>query len=170
MIEELLVAVERHMLRSLESSAQNVTEKVIMPIQTIEFELAQGCVAVKHCVIEVDEIPMTIRGDMALDGQLNMIARVPLDSARFKSQLQGKPGEVVELQIRGPIFHPSVARNQSSYIGSNFAEAAILVGLDWSTRMQRNLNKSFLKSTNSLNELTDRLHNISERVVEKLEQ
>ena len=170
MIEELLVAVERHMLRTLESSTQYATEKVIMPTQTIEFELAQGCVAVKQCVIEVDGIPVTIRGDMALDGQVNMIARVPFDSARFKSQLQGKPGEVVELQIRGPIFHPSVARNQSSYIGSNFAEAAILVGLDWSTRMQRNLNKSFLKSTNSLNELTDRLHNISERVVEKLEE
>ena len=89
------------------------TPKVTMPSQTIEFAVSQGLVTLSESLTDVNGFPIAIRGDLTLDNQLNMVARVPLDATWLKPELRGKPGEIIRVARTRVHFSPRGRSNSN---------------------------------------------------------
>lgn len=81
---------------------------ITFPGQTVDFALEQGVVTHERLFLEIDRAQVVTSGQVALDGRLNMVARVPLDPRWLGNDLQGLAGQHITLPIDGTLSRPSL--------------------------------------------------------------
>ena len=81
---------------------------VTMPTQTVDFAVDQGIVQHNRLFLEIDRAQVVTSGRVAIDGRLDMIAQVQLDSSWLGNDLQGLAGQSVTLPIDGTLSRPSL--------------------------------------------------------------
>lgn len=169
MIRKLMIATKRKLLRAQSRSTRSIpipnAPKVAMPSQTIEFDLAGGVTSHKKIIVEIDGEPIVLRGDVALDNQLDMIARVPLDAAWLDPELRGKPGQVIELPVHGTIFHPEVDRARFSEIIANIVSRTVVKEMDRSVRTRVELGRAVLQNAKTINKMSNQILDMNERLL-----
>ncbi|GAA5506912.1 hypothetical protein [Novipirellula caenicola] len=101
-------------LRSLASigQPQNAvnpeTTLIRVPAQTVDFTVDRGVVSHQRMFFEVDRAQVVTSGNVSFNGNLNLIAQVPLDARWLGSNLQGLAGQPVTLPINGTFSRPTL--------------------------------------------------------------
>ena len=102
---EQLKAIAR--LSGATPTAPNQT-LITMPPQSVEFMVDSGVVSHKTLFFEVDRAQVVTSGRVSFNGNLDMVAQVPLDARWLGSNLQGLAGQPVTLPIDGTLSRPSL--------------------------------------------------------------
>ncbi len=88
------------------SDATDPTKLITMPPQSVEFLLDRGVVSHKRIYFEIDRAQLITGGQVGLDGQLDLVAQIPLDRRWLGADLQGLAGQGVSLPITGTLSRP----------------------------------------------------------------
>ena len=116
---------------------------ISMPVQQVDFSVAQGVVSHDRLYIEIDRAQIVTSGRVGLDGRLNMIAQIPLDARWLGSDLQGLAGQVVTLPIDGTISRPSLDSQGVQAVAAQLGLQAVQSTAE--SYIQQQLNKSIDK-------------------------
>lgn len=119
------------------------TNLVTMPTQQVDFSVAHGVVSHERLYFEIDRAQIVTSGQVQLDGRLNMIAQVPLDTRWLGSDLQGLAGQVVTLPIDGTISRPSLDSKGVQTVAGHLGAQAVQATAE--SYLQQQLNKSIDK-------------------------
>ncbi|MGI9470343.1 MAG: hypothetical protein ACR2NZ_02345 [Rubripirellula sp.] len=125
------------------TAQQPTTNLVSMPVQQVDFSVAQGIVSHERLYFEIDRAQIVTSGRVRLDGRLNMIAQVPLDARWLGSELQGLAGQVVTLPIDGTISRPSLDSRGVQAVAAQLGVQAVQSSAE--NYIQQQLNKSIDK-------------------------
>ena len=101
----------RMLARSISSSPEDPDRNrtlITMPPQTVDFVVDRGIVQHNRMFFNVDRAEVITSGQVAMNGQLNMVAQVPLDARWLGSDLKGLAGQPVTLPIDGTLSRPSL--------------------------------------------------------------
>lgn len=103
------------------------TTLINMPAQTVDFVLANRVVSHQRLYFEVDRANVVTSGRVSLDGNLDLMAQVPLDRRWLGSDLEGLEGQPVTLPIDGTLSRPSLdssgVRRMVQQLGAQAARA-----------------------------------------------
>ena len=110
--QQIIFGIDQLKAISNPLSAQNATPAnqilVSMPAQTIGFTVDHGIVTHDRLFMEIDRAQIVTSGRVSLDGQLQLVAQVPLDARWLGRDLQGLAGQTVTLPIDGTLSRPSL--------------------------------------------------------------
>lgn len=97
----------------LDAVGQGESAFLTLPDQQIQVELRDGLIRQSPMAITFGDYAMTLSGDMALNGTLNMVAELPVTRAmvRDKNIYEALKGETLRVPVRGTVTRPKVARN-----------------------------------------------------------
>jgi hypothetical protein len=79
---------------------------ITMPAQTIEFNVAGGVVDHRALLLEIDRAKVTTSGRVTIDGQLDLIAQIPLDASWIGSDLSVLSGQTITIPVNGTLDRP----------------------------------------------------------------
>ena len=79
---------------------------VTMPTQTVVFQVERGSIDQKGMRMDMDGIEVTTRGEVSLDGWVNMIAAVP--RAALNPSGDFAPDEMFHVLVSGNMFNPHI--------------------------------------------------------------
>ena len=119
------------------------TNLVTLPPQTVDFSLRQGIVSHQRLYLQLDRAQVITSGRVTLDGKLNMIAQVPLDTRWLGRDLQQLAGQVVSLPIDGSISRPILDSRSFSQIATQLGTQAVQSTAE--NYLQQQLNKGLDK-------------------------
>ena len=95
-------------LLSGQSSETRPRTLVSMPPQTVDFSVNQGIVTHDRLFLEIDRAQVVTSGRVSMDGRLDMVAQVKLQSGWLGNDLQSLAGQFVTLPIDGTLTRPSL--------------------------------------------------------------
>ncbi len=142
---EQLKAIARLNANALVATNQAIDSRTLitMPAQTVEFALQRGIVQHERLFFNVDRAQIITGGRVGLDGQLQLVAQVPLDARWLGSELQNLAGQPVALPINGTLSQPrldsSGVREVVTQLGVQAAQSTA------ENYLQKQLNKSIDK-------------------------
>ena len=98
-----------------------------LPEQQIGFDVQQGRVAHKNMQIQAGDVVINTSGSVGIDGQLELIAAVPIlkDWVDKTPLLQSLAGQQIQIPVRGTIQRPQMDMSSFASIGQQLATAAI---------------------------------------------
>ena len=98
-----------------------------LPEQQIGFDVQQGRVAHKNMQIQAGDVVINTSGSVGIDGQLELIAAVPIlkDWVDKTPLLQSLAGQQIQIPVRGTIQRPQMDLSSFASIGQQLATAAI---------------------------------------------
>jgi len=98
-----------------------------LPEQKINFDVEQGRVAHRNMQIQAGDVVINTSGSVGLDGQLELIAAVPIlkDWVDKAPALQSLAGQQIQIPIRGTIQRPQMDMNSFASIGQQLATSAL---------------------------------------------
>jgi len=98
-----------------------------LPEQQIGFDVQQGRVAHKNMQIQAGDVVINTSGSVGIDGQLELIAAVPIlkDWVDKTPMLQSLAGKQIQIPIRGTIQQPKMDLSSFASIGQQLATAAL---------------------------------------------
>lgn len=98
-----------------------------LPAQQIGFAVEQGRVAHKNMQIQAGDVVIVTSGAVGIDGQLELIAAVPIqkDWLDKAPALQSLAGQQIQIPVRGTIQRPQLDMNSFASIGQQLATAAV---------------------------------------------
>ena len=120
-----------------------ITKLVTLPPQTVDFSVRQGIVSHQRLYLQLDRAQVITSGRVTLDGGLNMIAQIPLDTRWLGRDLQALAGQVVTLPIDGSISHPSLDSSSFRQIATQLGTQAVQNTAE--NYLQQQLNKGLDK-------------------------
>ncbi|TWU45786.1 hypothetical protein Q31b_09620 [Novipirellula aureliae] len=138
-----------HQLKALASSMTpqapqtNSTTLITMPAQTVDFMVDSGIVSHRRLFLDIDRANVITSGNVSLDGRLDMVAQVPLDSRWLGSDLQGLAGQSVSLPIDGTLSRPSLDSSGVRRVMTQLGTQTIQNTAE--NYLQKQLNKSIDK-------------------------
>lgn len=124
-------------------TAPKATNLVTLPPQTVDFSVRQGIISHQRLYLQLDRAQVITSGRVAFDGNLNMIAQIPLDSRWLGRDLQQLAGQVVTLPIDGSISRPSLDSSSFRQIAAQLGTQAIQSTAE--NYLQQQLNKGLDK-------------------------
>lgn len=77
-----------------------------LPTQSVDFDFADGVISHQRMFIEIDRAQLVTSGRVHVDGQLDLIAQVPLQAAWLGSDLKALAGRPITLPIGGTLSRP----------------------------------------------------------------
>ena len=118
---------------------------VSMPPQTVDFTVDRGIVSHDRLYFEVDRAQVVTSGRVSMDGQLDLIAQVPLDARWLGKNLQGLAGQNVTLPIDGTFTRPSLDSSGVTRVVGELGTKAIQQTTEnyLQKQMERGLDKIF---------------------------
>jgi translocation and assembly module TamB len=147
MTDRLLQGVD--MIRSLAGALTGQTKKevgrtlVTMPPQRVEFQLDSGIVTHDRMFFTIDRAQIMTSGRVSTDGQLDLVANMPIDERWVGSDLGKLAGRPISIPIRGNFAKPDV---DTSAVGSMFTETAVEAGKQEVDQfLEKQLNRGFEK-------------------------
>jgi len=98
-----------------------------LPEQQIGFDVQQGRVAHKNMQIQAGDVVINTSGSVGMDGQLELIAAVPIlkDWVDKTPLLQSLAGQQIQIPVRGTIQRPQMDLSSFASIGQQLATAAL---------------------------------------------
>ena len=98
-----------------------------LPEQQIGFDVQQGRVAHKNMQIQAGDVVINTSGSVGIDGQLELIAAVPIlkDWVDKTPLLQSLAGQQIQIPVRGTIQRPQMDLSSFASIGKQLATSAI---------------------------------------------
>ena len=98
-----------------------------LPEQQIGFDVQQGRVAHKNMQIQAGDVVINTSGSVGMDGQLELIAAVPIlkDWVDKTPMLQSLAGQQIQIPVRGTIQRPQMDLSSFASIGQQLATAAL---------------------------------------------
>ncbi len=98
-----------------------------LPEQQIGFDVQQGRVAHKNMQIQAGDVVINTSGSVGIDGQLEMIAAVPIlkDWVDKTPLLQSLAGQQIQIPVRGTIQRPQLDLSSFASIGQQLATSAL---------------------------------------------
>ena len=98
-----------------------------LPEQQIGFDVQQGRVAHKNMQIQAGDVVINTSGSVGIDGQLEMIAAVPIlkDWVDKTPLLQSLAGQQIQIPVRGTIQRPQMDLSSFASIGQQLATSAL---------------------------------------------
>jgi len=98
-----------------------------LPEQKIGFDVQQGRVAHKNMQIQAGDVVINTSGSVGIDGQLELIAAVPIlkDWVDKTPLLQSLAGQQIQIPVRGTIQRPQMDLSSFASIGQQLATAAL---------------------------------------------
>ncbi|MEQ1826120.1 MAG: hypothetical protein ABL921_09240 [Pirellula sp.] len=98
-----------------------------LPEQKISFDVEKGRVAHRNLQIQAGDVVINTSGSVGIDGQLELIASVPIlkDWIDKTPMLQSLSGQQIQIPIRGTIQRPQMDLNSFATIGQQLATAAL---------------------------------------------
>ena len=124
-------------------SGPKTTNLVTLPPQTVDFSVRQGIISHQRLYLQLDRAQVITSGRVAFDGNLNMIAQIPLDARWLGRDLQQLAGQVVTLPIDGSISRPSLDASSFRQIAAQLGTQAIQSTAE--NYLQQQLNKGLDK-------------------------
>ncbi|ELP33442.1 AsmA family protein [Rhodopirellula baltica] len=127
---------------------------ITMPAQTIEFNVAGGVVDHRALLLEIDRAKVTTSGRVTMDGQLDLIAQIPLDASWMGSDLSALTGQTITIPVNGTLDRPrldssgiqrmvaDMGTRAAQEAGANFLQEQIGRGQQ---QLEDSLNKGFEK-------------------------
>ncbi|MEM6364815.1 MAG: hypothetical protein AAF745_10335, partial [Planctomycetota bacterium] len=95
-----------------------------LPAQMVEFQVADGFVSHRALMMDIDRARVVTSGNVGLDGRLDLVAQVPLDSNWIGSDLRGLAGQQLTLPIDGTLSRPSIDSSGVQRVLTDFATRA----------------------------------------------
>ena len=77
-----------------------------LPTQSVDFDFADGVISHQRMFMEIDRAQLVTSGRVHVDGQLDLIAQVPLQAAWLGSDLKTLAGRPITLPIGGTLSRP----------------------------------------------------------------
>ncbi len=98
-----------------------------LPEQQIGFDVQQGRVAHKNMQIQAGDVVINTSGSVGIDGQLELIAAVPIlkEWVDKAPMLQSLAGQQIQIPVRGTIQQPKMDLSSFASIGQQLATAAL---------------------------------------------
>jgi len=98
-----------------------------LPEQQIGFDVQQGRVAHKNMQIQAGDVVINTSGSVGIDGQLEMVAAVPIlkDWVDKTPLLQSLAGQQIQIPVRGTIQRPQLDLSSFASIGQQLATSAL---------------------------------------------
>ena len=98
-----------------------------LPEQQIGFDVQQGRVAHKNMQIQAGDVLINTSGSVGIDGQLELIAAVPIlkEWVDKTPLLQSLAGQQIQIPVRGTIQRPQLDLRSFASIGQQLATAAL---------------------------------------------
>jgi len=98
-----------------------------LPEQQIGFDVQQGRVAHKNMQIQAGDVVINTSGSVGIDGQLELIAAVPIlkDWVDKTPMLQSLAGQQIQIPVRGTIQRPQMDLSSFASIGQQLATSAL---------------------------------------------
>ncbi|MCC9657535.1 hypothetical protein [Rhodopirellula halodulae] len=127
---------------------------ITMPAQTIEFNVAGGAVDHRALLLEIDRAKVTTSGRVTMDGQLDLIAQIPLDASWIGNDLSFLTGQTITVPVGGTLDRPrldssgiqrivaDMGTRAAQEAGANFLQEQIGRGQQ---QLEDSLNKGFEK-------------------------
>jgi len=131
--------------RSVDASAgaaERNRNLATLPTQSVDFDFAGGIITHQRMFMVVDKARVITSGQVHVDGNLNLVAQVPLATEWLGSDLKALAGQSVTLPISGtlsrPRLDPAAIRNLVTQMGTqaiqsqaeNYLEKQFSRGLD----------------------------------------
>ena len=116
---------------------------ITMPAQTIDFSVNRGIVAHDRMYFNIDRASVVTSGQVGFDGQLKLMAQVPLDARWLGSDLQSLAGQSITLPIDGTISRPRVDSSSVSRVATQLGAKAIQETTE--NYLQKQLERGFGK-------------------------
>ena len=123
--------------------AAPTTNLVTLPPQTVDFAVSQGIVSHERLYLDMDRVQVVTSGRVGFDGNLNMIAQIPLDARWLGKDIRGLAGQVVTLPIDGSISRPSLDSSEVRQLATRLGVQAVQSTAE--SYLQQQLNKSLDK-------------------------
>ncbi len=86
--------------------AQQNRRLATLPTQSVDFDFADGVVTHQRMFMEIDRAQLVTSGRVHVDGQLDLIAQVPLQAAWLGSDLKALAGRPITLPVGGTLARP----------------------------------------------------------------
>ncbi|KLU05929.1 hypothetical protein RISK_001780 [Rhodopirellula islandica] len=127
---------------------------ITMPAQTIEFNVAGGVVDHRALLLEIDRAKVTTSGRVTMDGQLDLMAQIPLDASWIGSDLSVLSGQTITIPVNGTLDRPrldssgiqrivaDMGTRAAQEAGANFLQEQLGRGQQ---QLEDSLNKGFEK-------------------------
>ena len=98
-----------------------------LPEQQIGFDVQQGRVAHKNMQIQAGDVVIHTSGSVGIDGQLELIAAVPIlkEWVDKAPMLQSLAGQQIQIPVRGSIQQPKMDMSSFASIGQQLATSAL---------------------------------------------
>ncbi len=98
-----------------------------MPEQQISFAVDKGRVVHRDMIIQAGDVVISTSGAVSMDGQMELIAAVPIlkDWVNNTPALQSLAGQQLQIPIRGTVQRPQVDFASFASIGQQLATAAV---------------------------------------------
>ena len=98
-----------------------------LPEQKINFDVQDGRVAHRNMQIQAGDVVINTSGSVGIDGQLELIAAVPIlkDWVEKTPLLQSLAGQQIQIPIRGNIQRPQMDLSSFTSLGQQLATSAL---------------------------------------------
>lgn len=83
-------------------------EFISLPNQSVEFDLEYGIVKNQGIALQLGDMHVVNRGQITLDGRLNMMATIPVDAVGTPSRSPSTASHFMHVPVLGTIFQPVV--------------------------------------------------------------
>ena len=147
MVDSILVGVDR--ARQLAGSLRGEEVRrsgrtlVTMPPQRVDFAIREGIVTHDRMRFGIDRADVVTSGDVSVDGELNLVAQMPIDSRWVGRDLGALEGRHLTLPVRGRLDNIQV---DTSEVGRLITSAVVEAGAQKVDGLLRNeLNRQFDK-------------------------
>lgn len=87
-------------------TAQPNRRLATLPTQSVDFDFANGVITHQRMFMTIDRAELVTSGRVNVDGQLDLIAQVPLQAAWLGSDLKALAGRPVTLPVSGTLSRP----------------------------------------------------------------
>ncbi len=89
-----------------EDAAQQNRRLATLPTQSVDFDFSEGVITHQRMFMEIDRAQLVTSGRVNVDGQLDLIAQVPLQASWLGSDLKALAGRPVTLPVSGTLSRP----------------------------------------------------------------
>jgi hypothetical protein len=93
--------------------------------QTVDFALQNGVVTHQRLFMTIDNARLVTSGAVGLNGQLDLLAQLPLQASWLGTDLQGLAGQNVSLPIRGTLASPRLDSSGLARMAQQLGSQAI---------------------------------------------
>ncbi len=98
---------------------------VTLEPQTVDFALQNGVVTHQRLFMTIDSARLVTSGAVGLNGQLDLLAQLPLQASWLGSDLQGLAGQNVSLPIRGTLARPRLDSSGIAQMAQQLGSQAV---------------------------------------------